>query len=128
MWMPQTVTERIANGSLLSDSMFESLDADTLLDARDDSFDQDWVCAEESLQFAWDRHPDAGREAPWVDAVRGAAFKRTFDASGGHHDLAATVSDDFDLICRRALLGVELPFITALEQAYDAQQFPHRTA
>jgi hypothetical protein len=59
--------------------------------------------------------------------VREAAFKRTFDASGGHHDLAATVSDDFELICRRALLGVELPFITALEQAYDAQQIPHQT-
>jgi hypothetical protein len=47
------VTDRIASGSLLPDSMFESLDADTLLNDRDDSFDDDWVRAAESLQFAW---------------------------------------------------------------------------
>lgn len=128
MWTPQAVTERIASGSLLPDSMFKSLDADTLLSERDDSFDDDWVCAAKSLQCAWDRYPGAARDTPTVDAVREVAFKRTFDASGGHHDLAATVSDDFDLICRRALLGVDLPFITTLEQAYDAQQIPHRTA
>lgn len=124
MWAPETVRQRIASGSLLPDSMFESLDADTLLDERDDSSDDDWVRAAESLQFAWDRYPDASRASPAVDAMREAAFKRAFEASGGHHDLAATVSDDFDLICRRALLGVELPFITALEQAYEAHQFP----
>lgn len=124
MWIPQTVTERIASGSLLPDSMFESLDADALLDKRDDSSDDDWVRAAESLQYEWERYPDASRATPAIDAVREAAFKRTFKASGGHHDLAATVSDDFDLICRRALLGVELPFITTLEQIYEAHQFP----
>jgi hypothetical protein len=124
MWTPQTVTERIASGSLLPDSMFASLDADALLDKRDDSSDDDWVRAAESLQYEWDRYPDASRATPWIDAVREAAFKRTFEASGGHHDLSATVSDDFDLICRRALLGIELPFITALEQTYEAHQFP----
>jgi hypothetical protein len=125
MWTPQSVVERIANGSLLPDSMFESLDADTCLVERDDTFDDDWVRAAESLQFAWDNYPDFIRVAAAVDAVREAAFKRTFDASGGNHDLAATVSDDFDLISRRALLGMELPFVTALEQAYEAQQIPH---
>ncbi len=102
--------------------MFESLDVDTLLNERDASFDDEWVRAAEFLQFAWKRHPAAGTDTPAIDAVRVAAFRRAFDASSGHHDLAATVSDDFDLICRRALLGVEVPFITALEQAYDAQQ------
>jgi hypothetical protein len=128
MWTPQIVIERIANGSLLPDAMFESLDADTLLDERDERFDDDWVRAAKSLQFAWDRYPHAGRATPAIDAVREAAFRRAFAASGGHHDLAATVSDDFDLICRRALLGLELPFITTLEQAYDANDIPHKAA
>jgi len=124
MWTPQIITERIANGSLLPDLMFESLDADTFLNKRDDSSDDDWVRAAESLQYEWDLYPDALVATPAIDAVREAAFKRAFEASDGHHDLAATVSDDFDLICRRALLGVELPFITTLEQAYEAHQFP----
>jgi hypothetical protein len=76
MWTPQTVTERIASGSLLPDSMFASLDADALLDKRDDSSDDDWVRAAESLQYEWDRYPDASRATPWIDAVREAAFKR----------------------------------------------------
>ncbi len=125
MWTPQTVIERIASGSLLPDSVFGSLDADALLCERDDSFDDDWVRAAESVQFAWERHPNASHNTPAVDAVREAAFKRTFHASGGHHDLAAAVSDDFELICRRALLGIESPFITVLEEAYDAHQIPH---
>ncbi len=128
MWTPQIVAERIASGSLLPDAMFESLDADTVFDEREDSFDDDWVRAAESLQFAWNQYPHARRATPAVDAVREAAFRRTFAASGGNHDLAATVSDDFDLICRRALLGLELPFIVALEQAYDANQIPHKAA
>lgn len=64
MWTPQTVTKRIASGSLLPDSMFELLDADTLLDQRDDSSDDDWVRAAESLQYAWDHYPDAGPAPP----------------------------------------------------------------
>jgi len=124
MWTPQTVTERIANGTLLPDSMFASLDADAFLDGCDSSSDDDWVRAAESLQYEWDRYPDASRVTPEIDVVREAAFKRTFHASGGHHDLAATVSDDFDLICRQALVGVEIPFITALEHTYDSHRFP----
>lgn len=104
--------------------MFAMLDADAILDERDDPFDDDWVRAAEALQAAWNHHPDAGRAVIAIDAVREAAFKRTFAASG-HHDLSATLSDDFDFICRRALLGVEMPFITALEHAYDAHQAPH---
>jgi hypothetical protein len=125
MWTPQIVLERITSGALLPDSMFESLDADELLSERDYSFDDDWVRTAESLQHAWERNSDASSATPAVTAVREVAFKRTFSASGGNHELAATVSDDFDLICRRALLGVEEPFIAALQQAYDGQQIPH---
>lgn len=124
MWTPQAVIERIDHGSLLPDSIFESLDADALLTERDGAFDDDWVRAAESLQFAWDSHPADRGDTLAINAAREAAFKRAFDASHGHHELAATVSDDFDLICRRVLLGVEVRFITALEQAYDAHRIP----
>lgn len=126
MWIPQSVTERIANGSLLPDSMFESLEPDTLLDQRDSScFDDDWVRSAEALRPAWDRFPDARAANSAIDAVRELAFKRAFNASGGNPDLAAAVSDDFELICRQALLRVESPFITALKQAYEASEIPH---
>ena len=129
MWTPQNITERILSGSLLPDSMFQSLEPDALLDQRDSScFDDDWVHAAEALQSAWDSYPDARAATAAIDAVRELAFKRTFSASGGNPDLAAAVSDDFELICREALLGAESPFITALQKAYDADQIPHEAA
>jgi hypothetical protein len=125
MWTPDIVQDRIASRSLLPDSMFVALDADALLDLRDDSFEGDWVRAAEAVQSAWESYPAASRATPEIDAARAAAFERTYYASGGHHELAATVSDDFELICRRALLGIEIPFVYSLEQAYEAQQIPH---
>ena len=126
MWTPQTVLNRIVSQSLLADAMFTTFDADALLDQRDQTLDDGWVRAAKTLQAAWDRHPDAIRMTPAIDAVREAAFKRVFAASGGNHDLAAVVSDDFELICRRALLGVDVPFILMLQEAYDSQQIPHQ--
>ena len=124
MWTPKEVIERISSRTLLPDSMFKSIDPDEVLDARDDSFEDDWLRAAEALQAAWERSPDAESEAATIDAVREVAFRHTFDASGGHHDLAATVSDDLEVICKRAFLGAESPFITSLEEAYDAHQIP----
>ena len=116
--------KRISNRSLLPDTTFNDLDADALLDSRDDPFDDDWIRSAEAVQAAWQDFPDRDRYTPVIDEVREAAFKRTFNASNGNHDLAATVSDDFEIICKRSWLGIESPFITELQQAYDAQQIP----
>lgn len=126
MWTPEAVLDRITRQSLLADSMFTALDADELLDERDRDFDGDWCRAAETLQQAWNSFPDAIHETPAIDAVREAAFKRVFSASGGNHDLAATVSDDFELICRRALLGLDDLLVLNMQQAYDSQQIPHQ--
>jgi hypothetical protein len=125
MWTPQDVMMRISNGSLLPDALFDDLDSDVLLDARDDSFDDDWIRSAESIQAGWQQFSDGVRYTSGIDAMREAAFKRTFNASHGHHDLAATVSDDFEIICKRSILGIELPFISRLQEAYDAQQIPN---
>jgi hypothetical protein len=125
MWTPNKILERIANRSLLAGTMFDDLDPDDALDARGNSFDDDWIRAAEAVQAAWEASPSSARANPAIDAVRESAFKRTFNASGGNHDLAATVSDDFEIICKRNLLGLESPFVTKLEEAYEKQQIPH---
>lgn len=124
MWTPEDVMNRISSGSLLPDVLFDGLDIDELLDARADSFDDGWIRSAEAIVAAWQQFSDVTRHSSAIDAVREAAFKRTFNASHGHHDLAATVSDDFEIICKRYLLGIELPFISGLQEAYDTQQIP----
>jgi len=128
MWTPDEAMNRIANRSLLPDAMFEALDSDAVLDARDDSFDDDWIRSAEAIQAGWQEFSDSARHTAAIDGVREAAFKRAFNASHGNHDLAATVSDDFEIICKRSLLEIESPFIIGLQESYDAQQIPHRTA
>jgi hypothetical protein len=125
MWTPSEVMERIANESLLPDSMFEEVDADAALDDRDDDFDDDWVRAAEAVEAAWEAARALRTQSRRIDRVKEKAFKRVFSASGGHHDLAAAVSDDFELICKRALTNFDCPFIAVLEQAYEAKRFPH---
>jgi hypothetical protein len=125
MWTPEDAIKRISNGSLLPDVAFNDLDTDALLDARDGSFDDDWIRSAEIIQAAWQQFADNALYTSAIDAAREAAFKRAFNASHGHHDLAATVSDDFEIICKRSLLGIELPFIIGLQEAYDAQQIPN---
>ena len=104
--------------------MFDDIDPDAVVDARDDSFDDDWIRAAESVEAAWQDSPDQSKHAPAIDRVREAAFKRTFNGSGGNHELAAIVSDDFEIICKRTLLGTDSPFIVGLETAYNAHQIP----
>jgi predicted RNA-binding Zn ribbon-like protein len=105
--------------------MFDDLDPDALLDARDDDdFDDDWVHSAETIEAAWEEFPARASYGAAIEAVREATFKRVFSASGGNHDLAATVSDDFEMICKDGLLGLELSFIRGLQEAYDADRLP----
>jgi hypothetical protein len=114
----------IKSGKLLPDSLFASLDADAALDRRDQpKFSGRWMAAYEKLEAAWKKQ-GAAASRRLVTRLREAAFKRTFHASGDHHDLAATISDDFDLIARKKLLSLNEPFIDQLEKAYLAHRLP----
>ncbi len=104
--------------------MFDDLDSDAVLDARDDTFDDNWIRAAEAVQAAWEGSTESVRYTSAIEAVRETAFKRAFNGTCGNHDLAATVSDDFEIICKRHVLELDSPFVTALQVAYDAHQIP----
>jgi hypothetical protein len=115
----------IKSGKLLPDSLFASLEADAALDRRDrPKFGERWMAAFEKMEAAWKKPHATADNVRLVTRLREAAFKRAFRASGDHHDLAATISDDFDLIARKKLLSLEDPFIDQLEQAYLAHRLP----
>lgn len=95
--MSRTDTDRLlaelASGTLLTPEMFENLDMEGYLDARDvPEFADAWMQAyRDTVQ------DPATIEEDTLRACREQAFKQTFRFTG-EHELAAYVSDDFGLI------------------------------
>lgn len=91
---------------------------DAMMDARDQPrFEAEWLRVYEEVQSA---------DAPDVGTIPRDAFLRAFEANE-HHDLAAQVSDDLELLAEALLAGVEDPWLNALWASYAAGKFPHRT-
>lgn len=91
-------------------------DADSWLDARDSHiFDRAWV---EAFSRVEDVTP-----ARWVDAAAERAFKFVYELTQ-NGEVAAYVSDDFDLIGRFADVGVDDPWVAGFVAAYSNGRFP----
>lgn len=94
---------------------------DAIMDLRDrPRFAAQWMRVYASVESASESNPpDAG-------SIPREAFLRAFEANG-HHDLAAQVSDDLQLLAEALLTGLEDPWLNALWRAYAAGEFPHET-
>jgi hypothetical protein len=64
------------------------------------------------------------QDREWVEKVAGAAFRRAWDTSSGHHDLAAQVSDDMRLLAEAFLVSYRSPVLERMWAAYGAGAFP----
>ena len=123
--MPDSVIASLEAGTLLPDEVFKSIDLHAALDRRDSpAFEERWLSAFKEIESAWGRRAELHAYDSSLYRVREFAFTRTFAATNGHHDVAASVSDDFDLICRKNLAEIDQPFIDELEAAYRAHRFP----
>jgi len=104
--------------------MFADLDPDAVLRQRDDFFDATWIRAAEPVQIAWENAAKLNGGETVIARVRDAAFDRVIELSGGDEDLAGTVADDFEIICKQIVTGVPSPFIAKLREKYDRNQIP----
>ncbi|MFP4976753.1 hypothetical protein ACE6ED_15210 [Paenibacillus sp. CN-4] len=83
----------LISGTLLTPQLFENLDVEGYLDARDEpAFSDAWMQA-----YRETVHDPAIMEEETLRGCREQAFKQTFRFTG-EHELAAYVSDDFGLI------------------------------
>jgi hypothetical protein len=116
------IIDAIRAGRLLGPSTFDGLDVDAALDQRDHD-DSGWVQASSELG-----QPTRTIRESDIDAVRQLAYTATYESTTPHNpDLAAYVSEDFDLIVRSVLLGVESPWINGLLASYISSEFPRST-
>ena len=97
--------------------------AQALSQREDPAFEQPWLAVFDAVESvaSLDRlRPD---QRLVVDRIREAAYKQVFRATS-HPDLAAYVSDDFDLIARAIVAGHHSPWLASLLSAYSHGRFP----
>lgn len=114
----------LAAGTLLAPSTFEGIDPDELLDRREEGdFEDDWIRAAEDVQAEWEDSATARIHQTDIDGIRELVFKTTYNATQ-NAELAATVSDDFELIGKASAMALESPYIGQMLKTYEAGGIP----
>lgn len=122
-WL-ESMLKKIRSEELLPAEYFSTLDCDAALDARDKRmFDARWRELYEGVERHWEVI-DLGPEIQGLaEDIRREAFLRVSRATG-QHEIASYVSDDFDLLVRAYLMGIETDFTKTLWKAYEEGKFP----
>jgi hypothetical protein len=122
---PNEMISSILAGSLLPSLMFENLDCDPILDARDRDtpFEREWLLTQEDLKSRWQATTPDPRDLATLEDLRREAFLVVFTTTK-HDDLAASVSEDFGLIGMAAFLRQENPLAERLWASYRAGRIP----
>jgi hypothetical protein len=115
-----TLLKAIERGSLLGSGAFRNADVSTVLDGRDQSpFENEWLQAFKAL----DTHKLSTEQSLDLERLRELAYKTTFGHTSSP-DLAGYVSDDFELIGRAVIFGIDDPWINGLLQDYRDHRLP----
>ena len=118
---PDTLIEQIRAGSLLPAALFTDLDCDGIVDARgtDPDFEWEWLAAHENLSGKWEAGRPSSAARAVVDKLREEVFLAVFAATE-HHDLSASVSDDFELIGWTTAAAETPSVVASLWESYSA--------
>jgi hypothetical protein len=100
-------------------------DADVALDLRDAESNEDpWLREQEAVQQLLEEQPVGAEAMATIERIAEVAFVRTFEVADQHHDLAAQVSDDMQLLAEAAAVGYSSSVLTRLWDAYVKGTFP----
>lgn len=122
---PNTILARLREGSLLPLEIVAGLDHDAILDARDSDqdFDGRWIQCMKTVEEHWSNFAVTEEISKCVTDVRRESFLAVSRATS-QHEIASYVSDDFDILVRGQLLGIEDAFLEFLWDAYDRDEIP----
>jgi hypothetical protein len=92
------ILELLKKKKILIRKALKSIDLDEILESREDpGFDKNWISRFEQIESKYKSKNDSLAESI-VEQIREKSFKLVFSATEDD-DLAAYVSDDFELIC-----------------------------
>ena len=114
----------LESGQLITAAMFDNLDLNDALDARDDPvFEEEWNRVYDEMKPAFESRFDDADLIARIEKVQEVSFLMT-DKIVGIHEFPGYSSDDFELFCWAPLLGFDDPWLNALWNAYKSGRFP----
>jgi hypothetical protein len=122
---PTEILARIMDGTLLAPAVVAALDHDGILDERDSdaAFEAEWTRCYNAIENQW-RSAEVNHETTTLkDDIRRESFLSVSRATT-QHEIASYVSDDFDMIVRGSILGLNDRFLNSLWDAYDRNEIP----
>jgi len=97
------------------------------LEARDEStFESQWLRVHREVEAREHENSLLPNEEAVLTDIRKTAYMATIRSSG-NDELAAYVSDDFDLLARAARLQIHDEWLQKLCAEYEAGRFPYQT-
>ncbi len=118
-----TIIAEIESEKLLSKAAFQSIDFDAVLDSRDEEpFDSNWVTSHQRIEAAWSAS-STDEQTAQVNKIRQAAFVAA-SLMTNNHEIAAYISDDFELIAKSVVLGDLDSFTSGLVKRYERGGVP----
>lgn len=110
---------KIDNNNFFQDSM-KNIDLDELLDLRDvEVFESEWIRVYDNLAEVV-LETNQKKE---VDEIRKLSFIKAYNMFESS-DIAACISDDFELICKAYISGYEDNWLNSLIMSYVRGEFP----
>lgn len=98
----------------------QNCDIDTLLDLREEEvFDSEWIRVFQQLE----KFEISSTEKQLIDTIREKSFLQTYHLLESS-DIAACVSDDFELICKAYLSGFDDTWLNSVIMSYVSYSFP----
>jgi hypothetical protein len=122
---PIEMLAAIDNGTLLGARVFDGVDCDAVVNAQDASpaYEAEWLRLKEAVDRAWEQAAPSAVIRQLAERIQKHVFLKVSEVSG-HPEIAAYVSDDFDLIVRGRVAGLKDAFLERLWSAYQAGQLP----
>jgi hypothetical protein len=100
------------------------VDADAALDRRERPPNEEfWTSLHQAVKSRMAARPLSEEDHAVIERIAEVAFRRVFDVSQ-HHDLAALVSDDLQLLAEASLVGYDSPVLNELWSSYERGIIP----
>lgn len=120
----QKIIHLINTGNLLSTKIFSAIDIDDALDRRDsEPFDSHWISAFNETESIYKKMALNEQVIASINKIRELAFKAVNEAADS--EIAAYVSDDFELIAKSVVINSTNLWVSALFSTYISGNFPY---
>lgn len=116
----ESLLDLARGGQIVTPSMFEGEDLDSLMDSRDEeAFDSKWCEAFSRLEDI----ELAETEEQLMNELCEVLFKAVYDLTE-NCELPAAVSDDFELITKAWTADLDSPWVCGVSKCYQRNKFP----